>query len=213
MLNKKLNNRGVGRKEVIIGLFVIFVLMAILLYKSGNVDDETSIKNFKRLAVEFIDEAGIVRDQVAGYEDLVYLYDAINLNYMKGLTSPFDKANYCDEYESKIKMKNSSIYLTFKCSEYLIYDQPTTEEYVIYKVSDWSEEPIEGNNVQTTTFYNYAINGEEQLDEYYIEKEFLVEYSMKSGFTTRFLSNMLEEHEKSKKHTLEQWKKLNKLIK
>lgn len=199
MLNKKLNNRGVGRKEVIIGLFVIFVLMAILLYKSGNVDDETSIKNFKRLAVEFIDEAGIVRDQVAGYEDLVYLYDAINLNYMKGLTSPFDKANYCDEYESKIKMKNSSVYLTFKCSEYLIYDQPTTEEYVIYKVSDWSEEPIEGNNVQTTTFYNYAINGEEQLDEYYIEKEFLVEYSMKSGFTTRFLSNMLEEHELVKK--------------
>ena len=199
MLNKKLNNRGVGRKEVIIGLFVIFVLMAILLYKSGNVDDETSIKNFKRLAVEFIDEAGIVRDQVAGYEDLVYLYDAINSNYMKGLTSPFDKANYCDEYESKIKMKNSSVYLTFKCSEYLIYDQPTTEEYVIYKVSDWSEEPIEGNNVQTTTFYNYAINGEEQLDEYYIEKEFLVEYSMKSGFTTRFLSNMLEEHELVKK--------------
>ena len=199
MLNKKLNNRGVGRKEVIIGLFVIFVLMAILLYKSGNVDDETSIKNFKRLAVEFIDEAGIVRDQVAGYEDLVYLYDAINLNYMKGLTSPFDKANYCDEYESKIKMKNSSVYLTFKCSEYLIYDQPTTEEYVIYKVSDWSEEPIEGNNVQTTTFYNYAINGEEQLDEYYIEKEFLVEYSMISGFTTRFLSNMLEEHELGKK--------------
>lgn len=199
MLNKKLNNRGVGRKEVIIGLFVIFVLMAILLYKSGNVDDETSIKNFKRLAVEFIDEAGIVRDQVAGYEDLVYLYDAINLNYMKGLTSPFDKANYCDEYESKIKMKNSSVYLTFKCSEYLIYDQPTTEEYVIYKVSDWSEEPIEGNNVQTTTFYNYAINGEEQLDEYYIEKEFLVEYSMKSGFTTRFLSNMLEGHELVKK--------------
>ena len=199
MLNKKLNNRGVGRKEVIIGLFVIFVLMAILLYKSGNVDDETSIKNFKRLAVEFIDEAGIVRDQVAGYEDLVYLYDAINLNYMKGLTSPFDKANYCDEYESKIKMKNSSVYLTFKCSEYLIYDQPTTEEYVIYKVSDWSEEPIEGNNVHPTTFYNYAINGEEQLDEYYIEKEFLVEYSMKSGFTTRFLSNMLEEHELVKK--------------
>lgn len=199
MLNKKLNNRGVGRKEVIIGLFVIFVLMAILLYKSGNVDDETSIKNFKRLAVEFIDEAGIVRDQVAGYEDLVYLYDAINLNYMKGLTSPFDKANYCDEYESKIKMKNSSVYLTFKCSEYLIYDQPTTEEYVIYKVSDWSEEPIEGNNVQTTTFYNYTINGEEQLDEYYIEKEFLVEYSMKSGFTTRFLSNMLEGHELVKK--------------
>ena len=199
MLNKKLNNRGVGRKEVIIGLFVIFVLMAILLYKSGNVDDKTSIKNFKRLAVEFIDEAGIVRDQVAGYEDLVYLYDAINLNYMKGLTSPFDKANYCDEYESKIKMKDSSVYLTFKCSEYLIYDQPTTEEYVIYKVSDWSEEPIEGNNVQTTTFYNYTINGEEQLDEYYIEKEFLVEYSMKSGFTTRFLSNMLEEHELVKK--------------
>ena len=195
MLNKKLNNRGLGRKEVIIGLFILFVLMAILLYKSGNVDDETGIKNFKRLAVEFIDEAGIVRDQVAGYEDIVYLYDAINLNYMKGLESPFDKENYCDEYESKIKMKDSRIYLTFKCSEYLIYDQPTTEEYIIYKVSDWSEEPIEGNNVQATTFYNYTVDGVEQLDEYYIEKEFLVEYSMKSGFTTRILSNMLEGHE------------------
>ena len=195
MLNKKLNNKGLGRKEVIIGLFVIFVLMAILLYKSGNVDEETNIKNFKRLAVEFIDEAGIVRDQIAGYEDIVYLYDAINLNYMKGIVSPFDRENYCDEYESKIKMKDARVYLTFKCSEYLIYDQPTTEEYVIYKVSDWSAEPIEGNNVQTTSFYNYTIDGVEQLDDYYIEKEFLAEYSMKSGFTTRFLSNMLKGHE------------------
>lgn len=199
MLINKLNNKGIGKKEAIIGLFVIFALMAVMLYKSTGVDKKTDFKNFERLAVEFIDEAGIVRDQVAGYEDVVYLYDAINLNYMKGLESPFDKSTYCDEYESKIKMKENQVYLTFKCSEYLIYDQPTTEEYIIYKVSEWSEEPLEGNNVQTATFYNYKVNGEEQLDDYYIEKEFLAEYSMKSGFATRFLSNMDSSHELVKK--------------
>jgi len=199
MQNKKLNNRGIGKKEAIIGLFIIFALMAIMLHKSSNVDNTANLKNFKRLAVEFIDEAGIVRDQVAGYEDVVYLYDAINLNYMKGLESPFEKDTYCDEYESKIKMKENRVYLTFKCSEYLIYDQPTTEDYIIYKVTEWTDEPIDGNNVQTTNFYNYKVDGVEQLDDYYIEKEFLAEYSMKSGYTTRFLSNMATDHELVKK--------------
>lgn len=194
-----LNNKGIGKKEVIIGLFVIFVIMAVMLYRASNVDDQAHMKNFKRLAVEFVDEAGIVRDQNAGYDEIVYLYDAINLNYMKNFESPFDKEKYCDEYESKIKMKGTMTFLTFKCSEYLIYDQATNEDFIIYKVSEWSDKPIDSNNVQTTTFYNYKVDGVEQLDNYYIEKEFLVEYSLKTGYMTRFISNIKSEHELVKK--------------
>ena len=101
--------------------------------------------------------------------------------------------------QSKIEIVDRQKYITFKCSDYYIYNQKTIENYIIYKVSEWTDEKLTGDNVQTATFYNYMVNGIEVLDDYYIEKEFLVKYGMKSGYPTISLENLKSGHELVKK--------------
>lgn len=195
MLKFKLNNRGNGRKEMMLVLLIIFAGLAFGLYKIIGNNEITQIANFKRLAASFIDEAGRLRDNEILYEEKVYLYDTIELNYIDEMNSPFTFGESCDIYESKIEMEDRKVFLTFKCSEYYIYHQQTTEEYTIFKVSEWTDQKLTGDNVQTAKFYNYTVNDIEVLDDYYIEKEFLVEYNRRSGYKTNFIENMKAGHE------------------
>ena len=209
MLKNKLNNKGLGKKEMMIVLLIIFAGLAFGLYKIIGSNSATQMANFRRLATSFIDEAARLRDEEALYENEVYLYDTIELNYIEEMPSPFEQSESCDLYESKIEIVDRQRYITFKCSNYYIYNQKTTEDYVVFKVSDWTEEELHGDNVQTATFYNYTVNGTEVLDKYYIEKEFLVQYSMKSAYPTISLQNLKSEHELVKKtyyRTLEEVK-------
>lgn len=208
MLINKLNNKGLGRKETMMALLLILIIMAVVLYKVLGTNDTTQFTNFRRLANTFINEAGMVRDVEIGYEEQVFLYDTINLSYSEELKSPFNQNDKCDIYESKIKMVNKSVYVTLKCSDYIIYNQLTTEnEYKIYKVSEWTDEKLTGSNVQEATFYNYEVNGEEQLPTYYMEKEFLVKYAEKTGYKTNYVSYLRSEHkllEKTYYRTIEE---------
>lgn len=203
----KLNNRGIGKKEMMLVLLILLAGMAFGLYKVIGNNEITQLANFKRLAATFIDEAGRLRDNEIHYEERVYLYDAIELGYLDELKSPFNHQETCDKYESKIEMMDRRVYITFKCGEYYIFDQQTTEDYTVFKVSEWTEEKLTGENVQAINFYNYTINDEEMLDKYYIEKEFLVEYAKKSGYKTLTIGNLNSNHTLVKKtyyRTLEQ---------
>jgi hypothetical protein len=191
----KLNNNGIGRKELMLVLLIVFACLAFVLYKILGNNEVTQMANFRRLASAFADEAGRLRDAELFYEEKVYLYDTINLDYIDEMKSPFKKNELCDIYESKIEMQNRQTFLTFKCSQYYIFRQPTTENYTVFKVSEWTDEKITGDNVQTTNFYNYTIDGVEVLDKYYIEKEFLIKYQEKSGYETNFIENLSSGHE------------------
>jgi hypothetical protein len=209
MLKNKLNNSGLGKKEMMLVLLIIFAGLAFGLYKILGNNTITQMANFKRLATSFVDEAVRLRDTEALYENEVYLYDTIELNYIEEVPSPFEKSETCDLYESKIEIVDRQRYITFKCSDYYIYNQKTTENYIVYKVSEWTDKKLTGDNVQTATFYNYMVNGIEVLEDYYIEKEFLVKYGMKSGYPTISLENLKSEHELVKKtyyRTLEEVK-------
>lgn len=196
MLKIKLNNKGLGRKETMAVLLLIIVALSFGLYKVLGNSEKTQITNFKRLANTFASDAGVLRDNEILYEEKVFLYDVINLNYGDELKSPFNAGETCDIYESKIEMENRSVYVTFKCSDYYIYHQLTTEEeYIVYKVSEWTDQKLLGENVQSEKFYNYSDNGEEQFGEYMKEKEFLVEYSIRTGYSTNFISNIKSGHE------------------
>ena len=195
MIKSKLNSNGVGRKELMLVLLIIFAVLAFALYKTLGNNEVTQIANFKRLASAFVDEAGRLRDSELFYEEKVYLYDTIDLEYIEEMKSPFKKNESCDIYESKIEMQDRQTFLTFKCSDYYIFRQATTEDYTIYKVTEWTDEKITGDNVQTTNFYNYTIDGVEMLDNYYIEKEFLIKYTQSSGYDTKFIENLSSGHE------------------
>lgn len=192
----KLNNKGFGKKETMICLLLIIVAMVGVLYFTTEADDSTKFSKFVRLAKEFGEEAGVVRDsEGAIYETRVYLYDVINLGYDDKYESPFDHGEECNVYESKIEMEGRGIYISMLCSEYFIYRASSTEnEFTIYKVSEWTDQKLTGSNVQTTTFYNYTVNGEEQFNTYYSEKEFIVEYSKKTGFKSSYIGNLRPEH-------------------
>lgn len=192
----KLNNKGLGRKETMICLLIIIVGMVAVLYFTTEADDSSKFTKFIRLAKEFGEEAGVVRDsEGAIYETRVYLYDVINLGYDDRYNSPFNRNESCNTYESKIEMEERSIYITMRCSEYLIYKEVSTnDEFTIYKVSEWTDQKLTGSHVQTETFYNYTINGEEQFDTYYTEKEFLVKYNEKENYNTFFTGYMKPEH-------------------
>ena len=77
-------------------------------------------------------------------------------------------------YESKVVFSGSSKKVTLKCGEYLIYNQDVTDKkYNIYKVSDWSFNKINGNDVDTVKVYGLMKNGKNLLDGYY-EKELFI---------------------------------------
>ena len=204
-----LNNKGMGKKEMMLVLLILLAGITYGLYKIIGNNAITQMANFKRLAATFIDEAGRLRDNEIHYEERVYLYDTIELDYLDELKNPFNHQETCDKYESKIEMADNKVYITFKCGEYYIFDQQTTEEYTVYKVSEWTDQKLTGENVQTANFYNYTVNDVEILDKYYIEKEFLVEYAQKSGFKTLTIGNLNPNHKLVKKtyyRTLEQVK-------
>ena len=193
---KKLNNKGFGKKETMICLLLIIIGMVAVLYFTTEADDSTKFTKFVHLAKEFGEEAGVVRDTEGPvYETKVYLYDVINLGYNDKYESPFNNGEECNLYESKIEMEDKDIYISMRCSEYYIYRSLSTdEEFSIYKVSEWTDQKLTGSNVQTATFYNYTVNGEEQLDKYYIDKEFIVEYTAKAGYRTVSAGNLRPEH-------------------
>lgn len=193
---QKLNNKGFGKKETMICLLLVIIGMVAVLYFTTEADDSAKFTKFVRLAKEFGEEAGVVRDsEGAIYEQRVYLYDVISLGYDDRYASPFDKEQECNIYESKIEMEDRSIYISMLCSEYYIYRALSTEEdFAIYKVSEWTDQKLTGSNVQTATFYNYTVDGEEQLDKYYNEKEFMVKYTEKSGYRSTYIGNLRPEH-------------------
>lgn len=205
----KLNNKGFSKKETMICLLLIIIGIVAVLYFTTEADDSTNFSKFIRLSKEFGEEAGVVRDSEGSvYENRVFLYDVIALGYDDKYTSPFDSSKQCDIYESKIEMEGKSIYITMQCSEYLIYKEVSTSEvFTIYKVSKWTDERLSGSHVQTTTFYNYEIDGVEQFDTYFSEKEFLVKYNEKEGTNTFFTTNLKSGHNILKKtyyRTMEQ---------
>lgn len=194
----KLNNKGFGKKETMFCLLIIIAGVAIVATNFLKNADSNHFQSFIRLSKEFADAAGVTRDgeTIAAFESRVFLYDVMSYNYMDWIESPFDESDYCDVYESQIEMEKESVYITFRCSEYLIYKQITTnEDFKIYKVSDWTEEPISGSNVQKTKFYNYKVNGVEQLPEYLQEKEFIVKYNEAASANIYFITNLKAGHE------------------
>ncbi len=195
MLNKKIDNRGFGKKETMMALLLIVIFIGVVMYLFTNTHSSTKYTNFRRVASGFIDCAGALRNDMPQYEMGPYLYDTIKQGYSDRIESPFDSDEECDVYETRIKMYNNDTYLTMKCSNYLIYNQLTTaKKYKIYKVSDWTPERITGDNVQMVNFYNYEVDGKEQFPEYYIEKQFLVEYTNKNHYRLVNINSLLEGH-------------------
>ena len=92
-----LNNKGMGKKEMMLVLLILLAGITYGLYKIIGNNEITLMANFKRLAATFIDEAGRLRDNEIHYEERVYLYDTIELDYLDELKNPFNHQETCDK--------------------------------------------------------------------------------------------------------------------
>lgn len=186
MLIKKIGNRGFGLREFIACLVLVLIVIVVIFKTFFNSNSAMPIKNFRNHAKTFVINATSLRDSDPRFANVVYLKDAVDNAFMEHVPNPWNKSEYCDETESKLVSNHNKRFVTFKCGNYLIYNQNAEKdasEYVVYKVSAWKNEKLVGSNVQIENFYNVEVNGKPLYDQYYNEKEFLMKYSSSFGYT------------------------------
>lgn len=189
-----MNNKGFSLREFVAVLLIMVIVSLVVLNLFFKGNDSIPYKNFRNMAKDFSIQATSLHDNDIKYEKRVFLSDAIKNHHMDELTSPFNKNEKCDKYESKVIFDdNNNKKVTIKCSKYLIFNESgfgKVEDYTIYEVSKWTDEELIGGDVQTATFYNYSVDGNIILDRFMPEKEFLEAYSMKSGNNILSLSQV-----------------------
>lgn len=168
----RFNQNGKGTYEFLTIAVTCLVLSAILLFIVINNSQKEKYQVFRYNAKTVGINAVNYNNETS--EDVVYLYELINNNLVTRIKNNFSGDDYCDMYESKVVFSGSSKKVTLKCGEYLIYNQDVTDKkYNIYKVSDWSFNKINGNDVDTVKVYGLMKNGKNLLDGYY-EKELFI---------------------------------------
>ena len=168
----RFNEKGKGTYEFLTVAVTWLILSAILLFIVINNTQKEKYEVFKYNAKTVGINAVNYNNETS--EDVVYLYELINSNLVTRIKNNFSGDEYCDMYESKVVFSGSSKKVTLKCGEYLIYNQDVTDKkYNIYKVSDWSFNKINGNDVDTVKVYGLMKNGKNLLDGYY-EKELFI---------------------------------------
>ena len=168
----RFNEKGKGTYEFLTVAVTCLILSAILLFIVINNTQKEKCQVFRYNAKTVGINAVNYNNETS--EDVVYLYELINSNLVTKIKNNFSGDEYCDMYESKVVFSGSSKKVTLKCGEYLIYNQDVTDKkYNIYKVSDWSFDEINGDNVDTVKVYGLMKNGKNLLDGYY-EKELFI---------------------------------------
>lgn len=168
----RFNEKGKGTYEFLTVAVTCLILSAILLFIVINNTQKEKYEVFKYNAKTVGINAVNYNNKTS--DDVVYLYELINSNLVTRIKNNFSGDEYCDMYESKVVFSGSSKKVTLKCGEYLIYNQDVTDKkYNIYKVSDWSFNKINGNDVDTVKVYGLMKNGKNLLDGYY-EKELFI---------------------------------------
>lgn len=168
----RFDEKGKGTYEFLTVAVTCLILSTILLFIVINNTQKEKYEVFKYNAKTVGINAVNYNNKTS--DDVVYLYELINSNLVTRIKNNFSGDEYCDMYESKVVFSGSSKKVTLKCGEYLIYNQDVTDkEYDIYKVSDWSFNKINGNDVDTVKVYGLMKNGKNLLDGYY-EKELFI---------------------------------------
>ena len=165
-MKKYVNNKGIGGYEFLTVVLVCLILASILLYIAISIGDKEKFQVFRYNAKTI----GINAIQYDGQRkfDTVYLYEMINDGLVTEMKNSFSGDELCDIYDSKVEFTDSGKKVTLRCGNYLIYKQDiTSENYNIYKITDWTSKKLTGDNVDVNKVYNAVLDDDEMLDDYY----------------------------------------------
>lgn len=168
-----MNNKGFMKFEVLTMVFIFIVAVCgggFLIIKGANGQKiNTMSSNGLRLSE-------VVVTNISSFKNLnlVYLDEVINEKLIDNIKNPFGGGN-CDGTASSVEIIDGDPYTTLKCGDYLIDKQNIKDvnEVKLYKVSEWQEDKLTGDNVEEKVLYNCVKDGENLYDEY-LEEGFLV---------------------------------------
>ena len=197
-MKKYIDNKGWGSYEFLTVVVVCLILTIILLFVVFRLIDDEKFQVFKynarTIGINAIDY------QENSDFDTVYLYEMVNDGYVTKMKNAFSGDKYCDLYESKVEFTDSGKEVTLRCGEYLIYKQDiTSEDYDIYKITDWSFKGMKGDNIDENTVYNIIVDGKEVFSEYYEEELFIKQVMAKYGKEYSSLNKIKKEYEVTEK--------------
>ena len=197
-MKKYVDNKGWGSYEFLTVVVVCLILTIILLFVVFRLIDDEKFQVFKynarTIGINAIDY------QENSDFDTVYLYEMVNDGYVTKMKNAFSGDKYCDLYESKVEFTDSGKEVTLRCGEYLIYKQDiTSEDYDIYKITDWSFKGMKGDNIDENTVYNIIVDDEEVFSEYYEEELFIKQVMAKYGKEYSSLNKIKKEYEVTEK--------------
>ena len=193
-MNIIFNKSGKGTYEFLTVAVTCLVLSAILLFIVLGNNQKERFQVFRYNAKTVGINAVNYNNETS--EDVVYLYELINNNLVTRIKNNFSGDEYCDSYESKVVFTDDSKKVTLRCGEYLIYNQDvTSEDYDIYKVSDWSLKEINGDNVDSIKVYGIFKDGENLLDDYYEEELFIKLVKEKYGLEYNSLDDIRKDYD------------------
>ena len=162
------NNRAFAKFEVLTIIVLLLVIVTILMLTILNSLKNQRINAMISSARQFSNSVIVDNIENSTY----YLRDAINDELFDNIRSPFSSGN-CDVDESKVDYVNSQKYVTFKCDNYLIYNEEAdNKEYKVYKVSEWLNSK-NSDDYENRIGYNCKKGKNLLFDSYYDEKSFL----------------------------------------
>ncbi|MBQ7137001.1 MAG: hypothetical protein IJO43_03405 [Bacilli bacterium] len=180
---KMKNNRGLVLPELMAIIAFIAIIFGVVAYISFQKGDKRKFEVFAQNARDFATKVSTYRDEYSRYDNEVYLEDIVEVNHIKPYVNPFSGGGNCNLYESKITIKtNGERYVTFRCGNYLIDSQlVSSNNYRVYKVSEWKEKIDNLEEAQSVKLYNYEKDGEVVLDSYVVLKELITVYNEKEN--------------------------------
>lgn len=167
------NNKGFGKFEVLTVICLLLILFAgggYFILKGANRQKITTMKeNAQVFAKNVVTNTASFRNT-----NIVYLDEAIDGEFTPKIKNSLGKG-YCDPAESRVNIIDGQSYATLRCGDYLI-DQSIFKanvEVPIYKVSEWTDKKLEGENVEEKVLYN-CLDGDKEVFDTYYEDNYLV---------------------------------------
>ena len=182
-----INNKGLGRFETLTIIVVLIGVIAFLLYCTLGAADSRNFPKLRADAAYFNKTVFSNLDSFVN-EDFVTLGEAIDQRLIEDFKSPFSR-NKCDKGETFVITRERERYVTIKCDDYLIdnVDSNSLDKAPIYKVGEWQEEAIEGENVQSMELFNCDDNGSMVLDHF--SSDSYLTHEVNKKYTTRYYSS------------------------
>ena len=178
-MKKNKNNKGFSGLEFLTVACLCGVFSCVILSIAFSTANQEKIKTMRYKAQMFKKNAESYALITHIDKDTIFLWDLIDKEIAKDITSPFSKNNNCDIYNSYVRLEDNQSTVTLKCDDYIIYQSDLSKDKIkIYSVSNWqSSYPNTKDIIDKETLYNYEKDGKEMLEESVTEQLFLKQYN------------------------------------